>query len=118
MEDIALTTLQDSTRLQHGYQDDHISPVRPRDSAAETVHLETEQDVKKDVFPPEIPTLSRQRSSASALSSRSITSRGTTLATSRSALPPTGIRKIGFVLIRHLKFVGPGLVSSVAYFDP
>lgn len=29
-----------------------------------------------------------------------------------------GIRKWIYVLIRHLKFVGPGLVSSVAYFDP
>ena len=26
--------------------------------------------------------------------------------------------KIGQILFRHLKFVGPGLVSSVAYFDP
>jgi hypothetical protein len=26
--------------------------------------------------------------------------------------------KIGHILFRHLKFVGPGLVNSVAYFDP
>jgi len=29
-----------------------------------------------------------------------------------------GIDKLGHILFRHLKFVGPGLVSSVAYFDP
>lgn len=36
--------------------------------------------------------------------------------------PPSGVRAkcklVGRTLKRHLKFVGPGLVSSVAYFDP
>lgn len=33
-------------------------------------------------------------------------------------LPPSRLQRLGRILRRHLKFIGPGLISSVAYFDP
>lgn len=105
-------------------EEDHelsILPAIPREAVNNTTHLETEQDVKASLSTHPVPMLSERPTNGSGVTSTSFSSRN--LGSSVNApivpqAPPKGIRKVGFVLVRHLKFVGPGLVSSVAYFDP
>jgi hypothetical protein len=104
-------------------EEDHelsILPAIPREAVNNTTHLETEQDVKASLSTHPVPTLSRRPTNGSGVTSTSFSSRNLGSSVNAPIVPhaPTGIRKVGFVLVRHLKFVGPGLVSSVAYFDP
>ena len=97
-----------------------ILPAIPRELNNNTTHLETEQDVKTSLSSHPVAMLSRRPTNGSGVTSTSFSSRNLGSSVNAPIVPqgPTGIRKVGFVLVRHLKFVGPGLVSSVAYFDP
>lgn len=97
-----------------------ILPAIPREAVNNPTHLETKQDVKISLSSQPVPTLSRRPTNGSGVTSTSFSSRNLGSSANAPIVPhaPTGIRKVGFVLVRHLKFVGPGLVSSVAYFDP
>lgn len=117
---IKLTHLKGNPLSRDEPRDLSISPALPRESDSRSDHLEQEQDTKKNVFIYQPATLSHRPSNISRITSDSSSSRhtGPSLSANKPQPTPTGIRKIGFVLVRHLKFVGPGLVSSVAYFDP
>ena len=119
-ENIALPELRRKTLYRDADDEDFsILPAIPRDSATRADDSNSE-DVKAKYQSDKLPTLSRHSTSVSNNTTSSVPSRryGSSLNGNKPDRSLRRIRKVGFVLVRHLKFVGPGLVSSVAYFDP
>jgi hypothetical protein len=117
-EHIPLSELSSKTLTQDDGHELSILPAIPREPVNNTARLEREQDVKACLSSRTITSLSRQATNGSRPTTNSSSSGRPDPRVNAPTPVLRGIRKIGFVLVRHLKFVGPGLVSSVAYFDP